>query len=138
MARSTRPLLLMLALVGGCAEPPSPATTPPAAAASASASIDDFFQRFTDEWVRRNPNLAISTRYFQGEEQDRLSREITPVSRAFELETIAIARRGLAELATFERGSLTPDQQLSADVMRWQLQNAVDSEPYLEIGRAHV
>ena len=122
-------LLLMLALLGGCAEPPPPAPPPPAAA---TASIDEFFQRFTDEWVRRNPNLAISTRYFQGEEQDRLSRELTPVSRAYELETIAIARRGLAELATFERGSLTPDQQLSADVMRWQLQNAVDSEPYLD------
>jgi uncharacterized protein (DUF885 family) len=130
MARLTRLLPLLLALLCGCAEPPPPATpTPPAAT---TASIDEFFQRFTDEWVRRNPNLAISTRYFEGEEQDRLSREITPVSRAYDLETIAIARNGLAELATFERATLTPDQQLSAEIMRWQLQNAVDGEAYLD------
>jgi uncharacterized protein (DUF885 family) len=129
MARSFLGSILLLALLGGCAEPPAPATAPPAAT---TASIDAFFQRFTDEWVRRNPNLAISTRYFEGEEQDRLSREITPVSKAYELETIAIARRGLAELATFDRATLTADQQLSADVMRWQLQNAVDGEAFLD------
>ena len=130
MAHPARYLPLLLALLSGCAEPPAPATPPPPAATT--ASIDAFFQRFTDEWVRRNPNLAISTRYFEGEEQDRLSREITPVSKAYELETIAIARRGLAELAAFDRGTLTADQQLSADVMRWQLQNAVDGEPFLD------
>jgi uncharacterized protein (DUF885 family) len=130
MAHCAR-LIVLLALLGGCAEPPAPAPPPPPPAATA-ASIDAFFQRFTDEWVRRNPNLAISTRYFEGEEQDRLSREITPVSKAYELETIAIARRGLAELATFEGGTLTAEQQLSADVMRWQLQNAVDGEAFLD------
>ncbi|HUQ50824.1 MAG TPA: DUF885 domain-containing protein, partial [Gammaproteobacteria bacterium] len=133
MAQFARPLLLSLAVLGGCAEPPPPAQTPaPAPPAASAASIDGFFQRFTDDWVRRNPNLAISTRYFEGEEQDRLSRQITPVSKAYELETIAIARRGLTELATFERGTLTLDQQLSADIMRWQLQNAVDGEPFLD------
>ena len=77
--------LLLVALLGACAEPP-----PPAPRAPPAASIDEFFQRFTDGWVRRNPNLAISTRYFEGEEQDLLSREITPVSRAYQLEMIGI------------------------------------------------
>jgi uncharacterized protein (DUF885 family) len=131
MARWARSLLPLIVLLSGCAEPPAPASAPPPPAARAAA-IDEFFQRFTDEWARRNPNLAISTRYFDGDEQERLSREITPVSRAYELETIAIARSGLAELATFERSALTPDQQLSFNVMRWQLQNAVDGEPYVD------
>jgi uncharacterized protein (DUF885 family) len=117
---------LVLLLLAACTEPPAP--PPPAPA----ASIDAFFRRFTDDWVRRNPNLAISTRYFSGEEQDRLSREITPVSRAHDLETIEIARDGLAELATFDRETLTPSQRLSADLMRWQLTSIVDDEPYLD------
>lgn len=117
---------LVLLLLAACAEPPAPPPPTPA------ASIDAFFRRFTDDWVRRNPNLAISTRYFSGEEQDRLSREITPVSRAHDLETIEIARDGLAELATFDRETLTPSQRLSADLMRWQLTSIVDDEPYLD------
>ena len=40
--------------------------------ARAAATIDDFFTAFTDEWVRHDPNLATRTRYFSGDEQDRL------------------------------------------------------------------
>jgi len=119
--------LLLLALLGACAETP-----PPAAPPAPTASIDEFFQRFTDDWVRRNPNLAISTRYFEGEEQDRLSREITPVSRSYRLETIRIAREGLAELATVDRDALDASRRLSADLMRYQLESVVDDEPYLD------
>src|SRR6186997_739576 len=41
---------------------------------SQSTSIDEFFTSFTDEWMRANPGLASSTRYFSGEIQDRLDR----------------------------------------------------------------
>ncbi len=131
MARSPRSLGLLLVLLGGCAEPPAPATAPPAPVATA-ATIDEFFQRFTDDWARRDPNFAISARYFQGDEQDRLSREITPVSHEYELERIRLARDGLAELATFERGTLSPSQRISADMMQWQLESVVDDEPFLD------
>ena len=39
-------------------------------------TLDDFFRDFTTQWMRANPNLAASTRYFTGAEQDRLEREI--------------------------------------------------------------
>jgi uncharacterized protein (DUF885 family) len=130
LARFQRCAPLLMLLLGACAEPPPPA--PLVSAAAPTASIDDFFQRFTDELVRRNPNLAISTRYFEGEEQDRLSREITPVSRAYQLETIRLARAGLAELAAFDDGALTPEQRLSADMMRWQLDSIIDDEPFFD------
>jgi uncharacterized protein (DUF885 family) len=116
-------------LLGACSESAPPVGEPPPAP---SAAIDAFFQRFTDEWVRRNPNLAVATQYFSSEEQDRLSRELTPVSRAYELETIRLARAGLAELAAFELDALPPDRRLSADMMRWQLESVVDDEPYLD------
>ena len=38
-------------------------------------SIDDFFRELSDGWVGMNPNLAVATRYFSGEEQDRLEQQ---------------------------------------------------------------
>src|ERR1700691_3773332 len=90
------------------------------------SSIDDFFRDFTDEWVRGSPSQATSTRYFTGEEQDRLERQLTPETRAYRESRIQLARKGLAGLAKFDRAAsdrakLTEAQRLSADIMRWQL-----------------
>jgi uncharacterized protein (DUF885 family) len=120
---------LALALAAACDRAPE---APAAAVPSAQASIDGFFQELTDEWVRRDPNLAIRAQYFDGDEQDRLSRELTPVSHDYRLATIRLAEEGLARLATFDRDTLTPAQRVSADVMQWQLQNVVDGAAYLD------
>jgi uncharacterized protein (DUF885 family) len=95
-------------------------------------TIDDFFRDFTDEWMRANPNLATSTRYFTGEEQDRLERQLTPETRAWAESRSQLARKGIAELARFDASKLTPEQKLSADVMRWQLQIAADEDQYFD------
>jgi len=98
----------------------------------AARTIDDYFRDFTDEWVRANPNLAASTRYFKGEEQDRLERQLSPETRAFREARIQLARKGLAGLAKFDRSQMTDAQRLSAELMKWQLQIVVDEEPYLD------
>ena len=97
-----------------------------------SASIGDFFREFTDEWMRANPTLATTNRYFTGAEQDRLDRQVTSQSLAAKRARNALARRALATLATYPRQTLTPEQRLSADLMQWQLQMLVDREPYLD------
>ncbi len=105
----------------------------PSAVPSAQyGSIDDFFTTFTDEWMRANPSLATSNRYFTGAEQDRLDRELSSQSIAAKRARIELARRGLATLATFDPATLNPAQRLSADLLRWQLQTSVDREPYLD------
>ena len=124
-------LLALLALAAACdpgRSPPTPSAPPPAP----QASIDDFFREFTDEWVRRDPNLAVRAEYFDGDEQDRLSRELTPVSREYNLETIRLAEEGLAQLAVFDRDALTPTQRVSAGVMQWQLQSISDGAAFLD------
>jgi uncharacterized protein (DUF885 family) len=95
-------------------------------------SVDDFFRDFTDEWVRANPSQATSTRYFTGEEQDRLERQLTPETRAYRESRIQLARKGLAELSKFDRSRMTEAQRVSADVMRWQLEIAAAEEPFLD------
>jgi len=95
-------------------------------------NIDDFFRNFTAEWVRGNPNLATSSRYFTGQEQDRLERQLTPETLAYRRSRIELARRGLNELAKFDRSKLNETQRVSAELMQWQLDLVVREEPYLD------
>ncbi len=95
-------------------------------------NIDDFFRDFTATWVRGNPNLATSSRYFTGEEQDRLERQLTPQTVAYRRARIQLAKQGLAQLQKFDRSKLTPTQRISADLMQWQLDTVVREEPYLD------
>jgi uncharacterized protein (DUF885 family) len=85
-------------------------------------SLDDFFARFTDEWVRGHPNLAIATRYFSGSEQNALERQLTPLTADFQRERAKMAARGLAELRSFDRARMTPAERVSADLMAWQIE----------------
>ncbi len=95
-------------------------------------NIDNFFRDFTAEWVRSNPNLATGSRYFTGEEQDRLERQITPDTLEYRRSRIELARKGLAELAKFDRSKLSETQRVSADLMQWELDVIVREEPYLD------
>src|SRR5262245_31584690 len=95
-------------------------------------SIADFFREFTDDWVRHDPDLATSARYFSGAEQDRLERQVTPRTLEWRRDRIRRARQGLAALRRFDRTPLTDAQRLAADVMDWQLDMRVREEPFLD------
>jgi uncharacterized protein (DUF885 family) len=101
-----------------------------ASAQNARGTIDDFFREFTDEWIRISPNLATSLRYFTGEEQDRLERQLTPLTIASARQRLQVARKGLAQLRKFDRTGMTETQRVSAEVMKWQLEMVVAEEPY--------
>jgi uncharacterized protein (DUF885 family) len=95
-------------------------------------TISDFFSGFTAEWMRANPDQATSARYFTGEEQRRVERQLTPVTKAFERSRIALSKKGLAELATFDRTRLSEADRVSADMMQWQLERVVEGESYVD------
>jgi uncharacterized protein (DUF885 family) len=99
-------------------------------AAAQPRTIDDFFRQVTDEWVRLNPNLAVSSRYFSGEEQDRYDRQLTSDAPPARAARTAFVRRALADLARFDRGRLNDVQRLSAELLQYQLQNHLDSARY--------
>ncbi|HEY6642137.1 DUF885 domain-containing protein [Povalibacter sp.] len=96
----------------------------------AADTIDAFFDRFTADWVRGNPDLATSLRYFSGDEQDRLERQLTPLTRAYQQQRTQLARKGLDELARFDRSRFDDTQRVSADLMQWLLEAVVKAEPY--------
>ena len=111
------------------------ATTWPAVASAQGRSgrnIEGFFDSFTAEWVRRDPDLAAATRYFSGAEQDQLEQQLTSNTRAWTLERVALARRGLSELGKFDTAKLDESQRLSAQLMQWMLDSVVRGEQYMD------
>lgn len=95
-------------------------------------TLEDFFRDFGTEWVRGNPNQAVSTRYLSGAEQDRLERELTPLTTEWQRGRVRLAERGLTELRRFDGTRLTTTQRVSAELLEWQLDTIVRGEPYLD------
>ncbi|MFW2405003.1 MAG: DUF885 domain-containing protein, partial [Gammaproteobacteria bacterium] len=122
--------LALFACQSGCGAPDQPLSTEQPIAPK--QSIDAFFDEFTYDWVRANPDMAVRVGYFSGDEQDRLKRQLTPRTRAFELEVIGRARDGIRALDSFDSDALDEARQTSAAVMRWQLETIVAAEPYLD------
>ena len=113
-------LLFTTAAVGVSAQQP-PAPQP---------SVSTFFNDFTTEWVRGNPNLAASTRYFSGAEQDALEQQITPETAEYRQARVALAKKGLEQLAAFDRARMNETERISADLLQWLLTIVVDGEKY--------
>jgi len=65
-------------------------------------TIGEFFDRFTTEWVRENPNQAVNARFFSGAEQQALDRQLTPQTDEWARSRRERARRGLADLARYD------------------------------------
>lgn len=121
---------LFVPLALATAAPPAPAAAAATQSVRANAAFDTWSDRFAADWVRQNPQLATSTQYFAGAEQDALDRQLTPLTQAQRNKVIALARTGVARLDQFLAGPLSDEQRTSASVMRWSLANTVASEPY--------
>jgi uncharacterized protein (DUF885 family) len=99
---------------------------------AANAEFDRWADDFAARWVRGNPQLATRTQYFSGAEQDALDRQLalsgsfggTIGVKAAEAEA-ALAREGLAAMDRFPAATLSPQQQASAAIIRWALDDAV-------------
>ncbi|HEY1111264.1 MAG TPA: DUF885 family protein, partial [Opitutaceae bacterium] len=96
-----------------------------------NAKFDDWSERFAAEWVRLAPGTATITQYFSGIEQAALDRELEPPTAAQRAKRLALAQRGLEELAAFQSAALSPTQRISAAIMRSQLANSVGNAPYV-------
>ncbi|MGZ5199195.1 MAG: DUF885 domain-containing protein [Telluria sp.] len=124
---------LFVPLVLGAAAPHVALAAPGARAAIAvklNAAFDKWAETFAQDWVRLNPQLATSTQYFSGAEQEALDRQLTPITDAQRKKVIALARTGVAKLDSYLAGPLSDDQRISAATMRWSLAKTVEGEPF--------
>jgi uncharacterized protein (DUF885 family) len=97
---------------------------------AAPKDFETWLSELTTDWVRADPDLATYTQFFSGEEQDSLDRRLTPIDTATRAAAVERARRGLAELKTFDLSTLTPAQKISAEVLAWQLDDIVRAQPF--------
>lgn len=109
------------------------AAAPVSASAQEQRPIGEFFDVFSDEWMRFHTDAAAATRYFTGAEQERAERTLMPQTRAAAVQRIALARKGLAELRRYDRAGLSPQDRVSANLMEWQLDMVVKGEPFLDL-----
>jgi uncharacterized protein (DUF885 family) len=112
---------------------PGSAIAAPAAATQAvkpNAAFDKWADKFAEDWVRLNPQLATSTQYFSGAEQAALDRQLTPLTQAQRDKTRLLAKQGLGGLDKYMAGPLSETQRISAAVMRWSLENVVANERF--------
>lgn len=98
--------------------------------AAAPAGFDAWSESFAADWVRLSAERATMAQYFSGPEQAALDRQLTPVTPERRALQGKLAREGLARLADFEPAQLTPEQRISAAILRWSLQREVLAEPY--------
>src|ERR1043166_8964413 len=120
MRKTTTCLAVIATVISVSAQqPPAP---PP--------SVSNFFNEFTTEWVRSNPNQAANARYFTGPEQDAFEQQITPLTAEYRQSRALLAQKGLDALAKFDRARMTETERISADLMQWQLGIAVDTQKY--------
>ncbi|NYZ63284.1 DUF885 domain-containing protein [Luteimonas deserti] len=131
--RRTAPLALALTaalLLGACASAPS--TPPPAGQGEVRPAdgVSAFFARYTDDWMRRQPSASTASRYFDGALQTELDAQLTPQSAQFRRDTLALAQRGLSELAGFDRARMGDVERVSAELMDWQLRSLLEGERF--------
>ena len=105
-------------------------TTSASALFAADPAFDEWANRYAADLMRASPTMATMQQYFTGTEQDALDRQLTPNTREARAARLAQAKRGLAELAQFDRAKLDFQQRISATTIQWQLEQTVGAEPF--------
>lgn len=118
------------------------ATVAPAHSASQSAvqaqqkkpdaAFDKWANAFAADWVRLDPESSSTLQYFAPAQQQVLDRQYAPLTEASRAKRLALARSGLARLDVFLARPLDDTQRISAETMRWSLQQTVAAYPYLD------
>ena len=97
---------------------------------TAAPRFADWSEGFAADWVRLSPERATSTQYFNASEQAALDRQLGSGSLVQRDRRLALARRGLSELAALTEGGLSEQEQDSAAILRWSLQRSLDGAPF--------
>jgi uncharacterized protein (DUF885 family) len=109
-----------------------------ASVAQTREPFDVFAERVAAERVRGNPQLATSTQYFSGAEQDALDRKLIafhfgrPIEPAAWRAQVAQAKKILAQLAGYDLAKLTPTQRTSAAVIKSNLGTVIEMAPFAD------
>lgn len=97
---------------------------------ASNREFDRWANEIAADTIRHRPTQATSLQYFSGAEQDALDRELNLNTREARAARVERARKGLAELATFDSATLDAGQRISALVIKWSLQGTLDQDRF--------
>ena len=97
-----------------------------------NAAFGKWADGFAADWVRLSPERATGAQYFSGAEQHALDRMLAPNTREHRAKYQAMARSGVVKLKRFLAGPLDDTQRISAETMRWSLEQVIAGEPFEE------
>jgi len=100
--------------------------------AFAGPEFDAWAEQLAAQRMRANPVSATLQQYFKGEEQAQLDGRFASISRPARLAQVATERRALVELRAMDTKALTADQKVSAGVIDWSLEQAIEAADYLD------
>ncbi|MET0322821.1 MAG: DUF885 domain-containing protein [Duganella sp.] len=93
---------------------------------ASAASFDDWANQVASDKVRKDPEQATRSQYFQGAEQQKLDAQLTPNTQAYRDAEVASAKATLARLNAMDKQALTPQERASAATIAWNLQGTID------------
>ncbi len=96
--------------------------------------LDEFMESFAAEWVRGAPTMATRSGYFEGAEQAQLDGMLTPVTQSYQLERVALARRGLAELNAIDPTESSDATLRAKRMLAWKLDDKIKSAEFADYG----
>jgi uncharacterized protein (DUF885 family) len=91
-------------------------------------SFDAFLEDAYAVQLRRDPELVTELGLADSLGMD--NGQLTNVSDAYQLQTYDLLEAQLTELRSFDRTSLTAEQQLSYDLFEWYLEDLLAGKPY--------
>lgn len=97
---------------------------------AADATFDAWVDAFTTEWSRGSPTGSNSAA--DASDNSDLDAVLLSVQNAQREQRVALARRGLAEVAKFAPASLDATQRVSADLLRWHLDMFLARQPFAD------
>jgi uncharacterized protein (DUF885 family) len=105
-------------------------------ASGLQSDVDAWSDAFAADWVRLSAEGATYSQFFTGAEQAAFERELTPNTPAQRDKRLALARRGLADLARFDAARFTPAQHAGVATLRWSLERTVAGAPFADMDYA--
>jgi uncharacterized protein (DUF885 family) len=97
---------------------------------AADAAFDQWVGAFTADWTRGSPSAASGAP--DASDNSDLDAVLLSVQNTQREQRVALAQRGLAELAKFAPASLDATQRVSAELLRWHLDMFVARQPFAD------
>jgi uncharacterized protein (DUF885 family) len=99
-------------------------------ATAKNQAFDSWVERFTADWTRASPVATAAAA--DPSDDNSLDEALLAVDQARRSQKLALAQRGLAEVAQWAPASLDATQRVSAALLRWHLEMFVARQPYLD------